>query len=100
MCLGIKNMEVIEFINRRWKKDANWLNGNCYYFALILKDRFPKGRIWYDVIYGHFIFELKGRFYDFSGEIAVPGGAYCIPWDEMEAYDKLLYKRIIRDCIL
>jgi hypothetical protein len=41
-------MEVIEFINRRWKKDANWLDGNCYYFALILKHRFPEGRIWYE----------------------------------------------------
>ena len=60
-------MEVIEFINRRWKKDANWLDG---------------------------------KFYDFSGELVAPGGAYCVPWDEMEEYDALLYKRIIRDCVM
>ena len=45
-------------------------------------------------------YKLKGKFYDFSGEVAAPGGAYCIPWDEMEAYDKLYYDRIVRDCIL
>ena len=44
--------------------------------------------------------ELDGKFYDFSGELVAPGGAYCIPWDEMEEYDALLYKRIIRDCVL
>ena len=32
--------EIIEFINRRFKLDCNWTNGNCYYFALILADRF------------------------------------------------------------
>ena len=32
--------EVMEFIQRRFPKDSNWTNGNCYYFALILSDRF------------------------------------------------------------
>lgn len=42
---------VKEFIDRRFKADCNWLNGNCYYFALILSDRFPGGTVYYDVIY-------------------------------------------------
>ena len=46
------------------------------------------------------VLATDGKFYDFSGELAAPGGAYCIPWDEMEEYDALLYKRIIRDCVM
>lgn len=58
---------VKEFIDRRFKADCNWLNGNCYYFALILSDRFPGGTIYYDVIYGHFIYLYEGKYYDWSG---------------------------------
>ena len=92
--------EVLEFINRRFPKDCNWLNGNCYYFALILKDRFPNGRILYDAIYGHFIFQLNGKAYDYSGELVWPGGAYVVYWDDFDKYDPLLKQRIIRDCIM
>ena len=92
--------EVLEFINRRFPKDCNWLNGNCYYFALILKDRFPNGRILYDAIYGHFIFHLNGKAYDYSGELVWPGGVYAVYWDEFDKYDPLVKQRIIRDCIM
>ena len=92
--------EVIEFINRRFPKDCDWRNGNCYYFALILKDRFPESRIVYDVIYGHFFVEYKGKYYDHSGEIAHLGGAYAVYWDEFDKYDPLVKQRIIRDCIM
>ena len=92
--------EVLEFINRRFQKDCNWLNGNCYYFALILKDRFPNGRIVYDAIYGHFFFEYKGKCYDHSGELVLPGGAHAVYWDEMDKYDSLVKERVIRDCLM
>ena len=42
--------EVLEFIRRRFLQDCHWRDGNCYYFALILKDRFPESRIVYDAI--------------------------------------------------
>lgn len=92
--------EVLEFINRRFKKDCNWLDGNCYYFALILKDRFPSGCIVYDVIWGHFFFEYDGKCYDYSGELVLPIGAYSVYWDDMNNYDPLVKERIIRDCIM
>lgn len=92
--------EVLEFINRRFKKDCNWLDGNCYYFAMILKDRFPSGRIWYNLIYGHFLFELDDKYYDFSG-LLDPSMVYnAVPWDNMEVYDKLWKERIVRDCVM
>jgi hypothetical protein len=92
--------EVLEFINRRFKKDCNWLNGNCYYFALILNDRFPSGKIVYDLIYGHFFFEYNDKCYDYSGERALPRGVHSIYWDEMDRYDKLRKERIVRDCVM
>ena len=92
--------EVIEFIRRRFTQDCHWRDGNCYYFALILKDRFPESRIVYDAIYGHFFVEYKGKCYDHSGELVYPGGAYAIYWDEMDKYDSLVKQRIIRDCIM
>lgn len=92
------NDEVLEFIQRRFKADCGWTTGNCYYFAIILKDRFPKGKIFYDVIYGHFIFQYKNKYYDWTGIIKPLG--YLVKWDKFDEYDSLLEKRIIRDCIM
>ena len=89
--------EIKEFITRRFPVDCNWLNGNCYYFALILKDRFPEGTIYYDVIRGHFVFKYYSRYYDWTGEIQ-PNG-HLVAWNKFEEYDKLQKRIIIRDCI-
>lgn len=90
--------EIIEFINRRFKTDCNWISGNCYYFAEILKARFPEGVIFYDVIIGHFVFLYKGKYYDWTGEM-IPEG-HIVPWDKFEEYDCLQKERIITDCIM
>lgn len=92
--------EVLEFINRRWKQDSHFLDGNCYYFSIILKDRFPSGRIWYDLIWRHFFFEYNGKYYDFSGELDSSREVHSILWDEMGAYDRLDKERVVRDCIM
>ena len=89
--------EVLEFIQRRFKNDCNWTTGNCYYFAAILKDRFPKGKIYYDVIYGHFVFQFENQYYDWDGIVIFDG--YLVEWENFEEYDCLLKQRIIRDCI-
>lgn len=89
--------EALDFIKRRFKKDCDWTNGNCYYFAIVLKDRFPYGDIFYDVIDGHFLFKYKDKFYDWTG-IINPNG-YLVKWDEFDKYDSLLKQRIIRDCV-
>ena len=90
--------EVLEFIQRRFKDDCKWTDGNCYYFAIILKYRFPEGKIFYDVTWGHFIFEYLGQFYDWTG-IKNPD-TYLVEWDKFEKYDSLQKERIIRDAIL
>jgi len=92
-----KNDEVLEFIHRRFPWELIWDYENCYYFALILKDRFPGGEIFYDVINGHFSYKYKGKHYDHTGVINPDG--YLVNWEKFDDYDSIQKKRIIRDCI-
>ena len=90
--------EILEFIKRRFKIDCNWISGNCYYFSIILKDRFPEGKIFYDVIYGHFVFLYNEKYYDWTGCINPKG--YLVDWDNFDKYDCLQKERIIQDCLM
>ena len=89
--------KILDFINRRWSKDADWTNGNCYYFAVILKTRFPSAQIKYCPIKGHFIIECDNKFYDWNGRYypeETPMSLF-----EISSLDPLWYSRIARDCI-
>ena len=98
--MGNSNKEVLNFIHKRFLKDNDWLTGNCYYFALILKDRFPNGSIFYDVISGHFVTKIDDINYDWSGVVLNNEYHYYVEWDKFDTYDSLQKERIIRDCIL
>lgn len=89
--------EILDFIRRRFPTDCHWLDGNCYYFAVILKARFPDGKIFYDAINGHFVFLIIGKYYDWTGEIEPDGE--LIEWQRLGNYDRLWKERIIRDCV-
>lgn len=89
--------EVTEFIHRRFAKDCNWIDGNCYYFTVILKDRFQGGVVYYDVTSGHFIYSYNGKFYDWAG-VVYPGGR-LVKWDEFNEYDCQQRSRIIENCL-
>ena len=89
--------EVLEFIRRRFPTDSHWLDGNCYYFSLILKNRFD-GSIYYDVVNGHFLTEVNGKLYDWEG-LKRKDGLTLIKWDEFDVYDPIQKQRIIRDCL-
>lgn len=91
--------EVVEFIKRRFPIDCNWTSGNCYFFAVILKARFPDGKVVYDDVEGHFLFSYQGRLYDYNGEQPV-GNRSLIEWNLFDEYDHALKQRIIRDCIM
>lgn len=90
--------EVLEFVQRRFSIDCNWTCQNCYYFSLILKDRFKSGKVMYDVVNGHFVFLYDGKYYDWTGRIE-PNG-YLVEWDKFGEYDEAQKKIIIRDCIM
>lgn len=89
---------VEEFIARRWSKDANWLDGNCYWFARILSLRFPELEVWYCPIEGHFVAgNRNGHFYDWTGRIAaVPS---MVRLSDLQTTDPIQYARLVRDCI-
>ena len=116
--------QVLDFINKRFpnatNSDANWLHGNCYYFAVILKDRFPKDSyICYDVINGHFVCMIEDYLFDASGiyyklnkqekqkiDSSTPNyfvdleyGITLVKWSEFSYYDSLQQARIERDCL-
>lgn len=89
--------EILEFIHRRWRKDANWLDGNCFWFAHILITRFPHLQLYYLPIIGHFIVGDDTSFYDWTGEI-VPNEE---PWlfSRIRDEEPYWYNRIVEDCI-
>lgn len=63
--------KILDFINRRFSNcGCNWMNGNCYWFAVILTTRFPRLKIYYDPVEGHFISRDMIKpdwYYDFDG---------------------------------
>ena len=89
--------EVLEFIKRRFPKEANWVSENCYYFAVILNNRF-NGTIYYDVIYGHFVTRIGDSYFDNNGKVDLTDRV-LVEWEKFDEYDSLQKQRIIRDCI-
>lgn len=88
---------ITEFIRRRFPGDCRWTDGNCYFFALILKDVFG-GDIYYDVVDGHFLTKCGDSFYDWTGR--TDRYVNVVKWDEFGQYDSKQKERIIRDCIM
>lgn len=96
---GLINIDkIIEFTKRRFPIDNHWIDGNCFFYAQILKSVWADGIIFYDVHNGHFIFKYNGKYYDWTGIIEPDG--YLVEWDKFEEYDPLQKQVIIRDCIL
>lgn len=89
--------EVIEFILRRFPINCYWLNGNCYYFALILHDRFPGSSIYYNPIDGHFVTKVGNNYYDWHGIYIHTNN--LIEWEKYKEQDLAHYFRIKRDVI-
>ena len=110
----IKNF-IENFKNRNGKNnrlgiEEFFMNGCCYWFAKILKDRFPQGIILYDLKNNHFLFYggnsiniKENGVFDIRGEVTE---AY-LPWIlqgavvEWDKYNDSAHKaRIQRDCIV
>lgn len=89
---------VEEFILRRFPVDCNWTTGNCYYFAIILKDRF-NGTLYYDPVDGHFLCKIGSNFYDYTGKVEIDE-SILYNWTCYQEQDELNYQHIVRDCCM
>lgn len=96
--------EVDDFIQRRFPRDCNWMDGNCLYFAKILNWRFPKYIIWYMSVSGHFIVAKDNiNYYDWAGrhwfnELSEAEKNGLIKLSDINPLDSSWYDRILRDC--
>lgn len=76
--------------------------GNCYYFAVILMDRYKaeylnEAEIVYDDIAGHFAARLGNKIYDITGDVT--DKANWIPWNQLWKEDPVHAARIVLGCI-
>jgi hypothetical protein len=94
--IRITMREVLEFIKQFSPAKGLFLNGMCYWFAFILRNRFPDSEIWYEPIMNHFVCRIGGVFYDAAGGVA---GENFQKWDDFKEADALHAERIIRYCI-
>ena len=77
-----------------------FLNGYCYYFAIILHERFGRGLIMYIPIYNHFCYKIDENLYDISGKIKDEEKIkLAVYWERYKNEEYLDSERIIRDCI-
>lgn len=94
------NQEVLNFIKKfkfahKCELEEVFTEGNCYYFAIILKERFKNANIQYDPVYGHFVAKINNRLYDITGDVTETY-TNVTPFEDVDESQK---KRIIRDCI-
>ena len=94
--------EVLEFIKKfKWRfpkeQEVIFTEGNCYYFAVILRERFS-GKIYYLPIVNHFICKIGKEYYDITGKANL-GNEKPWDWEEYQKEEPLGSGRIIRDCI-
>lgn len=80
--------------------------GCCYWFALILFERFNMERnkeknacrLMYNQIYGHFACEINGELFDITGQIEQTGE--WEPWADWFLKEPVYRETVVRDCIL
>lgn len=72
-----------------------FLHGFCYYFAVMLKNRFG-GEIYYNPDQVHFATLINGHFFDIRGMIT--DGSYWYDWKVYQSTNDC--SKIVRNCIL
>ena len=90
--------EIEQFINARFKVNSGWLTGNCYYFSIILRERFPGGTIVYNGVEGHFMYLYNNQLYDWEGSHSLDK-RFITPIEDIKKTDPQWYSRIYNGCI-
>ena len=75
--LAVKQLEILGFIKTITDYDIHgdittlFTKGFCYGFALILKQQFKAGKIYWDKYNAHAIFKYAGEYYDIRGKYTI-----------------------------
>lgn len=93
--------DVIKFIERFKQSnpleiEKSFTEGNCYWFAFILKKRFVRGQLVYHPVKGHFAYQVDNHIYDITGEVDPVGFKL---WSEYRRKELTQSKLIKRACI-
>lgn len=91
--------EILDFIKRRWSGNEElFLNGNCYWFARILQERFPFLDIVYLPVEGHFVAydKIGEEIFDVTGEVHYNGPRVSL--SDLASVDEVWYSRLLKDC--
>lgn len=72
--VSYSTQEVIDFIRQFHDYDTGevtqtFRSGMCYWFAYILRGRFPGAEIVYEPVEGHFMAQIGGRLFDIRGDV-------------------------------
>ena len=86
---------ILNFIKQFESAKHMFLNGKCYWFAVILRERF-NGKLYYNPIMNHWACLINNELYDVTGMIV---NTCYEPWPDCVADDTLLYHRLINQCI-
>lgn len=76
--------------------------GCCYWFAVILKERFPAGEIYYNTL-NHFVFKHNDDLYDITGNCTDKwDNEYLYKWDDYRTMEQgsTHLQSLIQDSIL
>ena len=87
--------QVINFITEFKSATRLFMEGKCYWFAIILRERFV-GELYYDPVWNHWACLINDVLYDVTG--VVKEGAFS-PWPGIFVEDTPHYQRLIDQCI-
>ena len=87
--------DVLDFIKQFESAQKLLLEGRCYWFAVILKERFD-GQLMYNQIMNHWACLIDNQLYDASG--AVVNTCYE-EWPGSIIDDTTYYNRLVKQCI-
>lgn len=72
--------------------------GQCYWFAYILVNRFLLAEIAYNPVRNHFAARIASELYDITGRIENDG--HWLDWDEYMQAEPLDAERVYENCIV
>lgn len=88
--------DINVFIKRFAGAKDTFLNGCCYWFTVILRERFS-AEIYYNPIENHFAGKIGDKLYDVTGEIDSSG---FVQWNDYKYVDLVHARRICDQCIM